>query len=67
MLWSKGGITGGIHCLRIDNEVTEDPKFIEDHILDFYKNLYVESTSNVSDTSNVEDFISFCILELVSS
>ena len=28
--------SSGIHRLRIDNEVTEDPKIIEDHILDFY-------------------------------
>ena len=27
----------GIHRLRIDNEVIEDLKLIEDHILDFYK------------------------------
>ena len=41
----------GIHRLQIDNEVTEDPKLIEDHILDFYTNLYVEFISNVPDTS----------------
>ena len=29
--------SSGIHCLLIDNEVTEDPKLIDDHILDFYK------------------------------
>jgi len=47
--------SSGIHHLLIDNEVIEDPKIIENHILDFYKNLYVESISNVSDTSNMED------------
>ena len=31
--------SSGIHRLRIDNEVTEVHKFIEDHILDFYKNM----------------------------
>ena len=39
--------SSGIHRLRIDNEVIEHPKLIEDQILDFYKNLYVESISNV--------------------
>ena len=29
--------SSGIHRLRIDNEVLEDSKLIEDHILDFYK------------------------------
>ena len=28
--------SNGIHRLRIDNEVIEDPQLIEDHILDFY-------------------------------
>jgi len=56
-----------IHCLRIDNEATEDPKLIEDHILEFYKKNYVESISNVPDTTNMEDFISSYIFELVSS
>ena len=56
-----------IHRLRIDNEVTEDSKLIKDHILDFYKNIYVESISNVPDTSNMEDFISSYIHELISS
>jgi len=58
--------SSGIHFLRINNEVTEDPKLIEDHILDFYKNIYVDSISNAPDTSNMEDFIGFYILELVS-
>jgi len=57
--------SSGIH--QIDNEVTEDPKLIKDHILDFDKNLYSESISNVSDTSNMEDFIGSYIPELVSS
>ena len=56
----------GIHRLQIDNEVIEDPKLIEDHILDFYKMLYAESISNVQDTSNMEDFIDTYILALVS-
>jgi len=51
----------GIHRLRIDIEV------IEDHILDFYKNLYAESISNVQDTSNMEDFIGTYIPDMVSS
>jgi len=59
--------SSGIHRLRIDNEVTEDPKLIEDHILEFYKNLYAESFSNVPGTSNMEDFIGTYIPELVSS
>jgi len=46
--------SSGIHHLQIGNEVTKDPKLIEDHILDFYKNLYAKSISNVSDTSNME-------------
>ena len=58
--------SSGIHRLRIENEVIEDPKLIEDHILDFYKNLYVESISNVQYTSNIEDFIGTYIPELVS-
>jgi len=56
-----------IHRLQIDNEVTKDLKLIKDHILDFYKNLYAESISNVPDTSNMEDFIGSYIPELVSS
>jgi len=52
--------SSGIHRLRIDNEV------IEDHILDFYKNLYAESVSNNQDTSNMEYFIGTYIPELVS-
>jgi len=57
----------GIQRLWIDNEATEDPKLIEDHILDFYKNIYAESISNVSDTSNMENFIGSYIPELVFS
>jgi len=56
-----------IHRLRIDNEVTADPKIIEDHILDFYKNLYDEPISNVLDTDNMEDFIGTYIPAMVSS
>jgi len=63
----RRNISSGIHHLRIDNEVTEDLKLIEDHILDFYKNLYAESISNVPDTSNMEDCIGSYIPELVSS
>jgi len=59
--------SSGINCLRIDNEVIEDPKLINDHILDFYKNLYAESISNVQDTNNMECFIGTYISELVSS
>ena len=57
----------GIHRLRFDKEVIEDPKLIEDHILDFHKNLYAKSISNVLDTRNMEDFIGTHIPELVSS
>jgi len=56
-----------IHRLQIDNEVIEEPKLIEDHILDFYTNLYAKSISNVQDTRNMEDFIGTYIPELVSS
>ena len=59
--------SSGIYRLRIDNEVTKDPKLIEDHILDFYKNLYAEYIYNASYTSNMEDFIGSYISELVSS
>ena len=57
----------GINHPRIDNEVIQDPKLIDDHNLDFYKILYVESISNVLDTSNMEDFIGTYIPEVVSS
>jgi len=53
-----------IHRLQIDNEVIEDPKLIEDHILDFF--FYAESISNVLDISNMKDFIGTYILELDS-
>jgi len=46
--------SSGIHRQQIDNKVIEDPKLIKDHILDFYKNLYAKSLSNVRDTSNME-------------
>jgi len=59
--------SSGIHCLQIDNEVTVDPKLIEDHILDFYKTIYVEYISNVPDKSDMEDFIGSYISELFSS
>jgi len=59
--------SSGIHRLRIDNVVTEDPTLIEEHILDFYKTLYAESISHDRDTNNMEDFNGTYILELVSS
>jgi len=59
--------SSGIHRLRIDNEVIEDLQLIDDHILDFYKNLYVESVSNYQNTGNMKDFIGTYIPELVSS
>jgi len=59
--------SSGIHRLQIYNEVIEDPKLIQDHILDFYKNLYAKSISNVQDTSNMEDFIGTYIPKMVSS
>jgi len=59
--------SSGIHRLQIDNKVTKDPELIEDHILNFYKNLYVESISNVPNTSNMEDFIGSYISDIVSS
>jgi len=59
--------SSGIHRLRIDNEIMEDPKIIEDHILDFNKNLYAESISNVLDNDNMEDFIGTYISVMVSS
>jgi len=81
MLWFKDGVrntaffhvvvkrrnnSSGIHRLRIDNVVTEDPTLIEEHILDFYKTLYPESISHYQDTNNMEDFIGTYIPELVS-
>jgi len=57
--------SSGIH-LRIDNVVIEDPKLIEEHILNFYKTLYAECISHVQDTNNMEDFIGTYIPELVS-
>jgi len=47
--------------------VIEDPKLIEEHILDFYKTLYVESISHVQDTGNMKDFIDTYIPKFVSS
>jgi len=50
MLWLRGdSATQNFSVIRrlwIDNEVIEDSQFIEDHILDFYINLYAESVSN---------------------
>jgi len=63
---NKRNNSSGIHRLWIDNEVIEDPKLIEDHILFFNKNLYAESISNVQDTSNMKDFIGTYIPALVS-
>jgi len=57
---------GGIHHLQFDNMVIEDPKIIEEHILDFYKTLYVESIYHDQDTSNMEDFIGTYVPNLVS-
>jgi len=57
----------GIHHLRIDNVVIEDPKLIKEHILDFYKTLYAESISHVQEMGNMEDFIGTYIPELVSA
>jgi len=59
--------SSGIHTLRIDNEVIEDPKLIKDHILDFHKNLYAESIANDQDTGSMEDFINTYIHKNVSS
>jgi len=59
--------SSGIHRLQIDNVVIEDPKLIEEHILDFYKTLYAEFISHVQDTCNMKDFIGTYIPELVSS
>jgi len=53
--------------LRTHNGVIEDPKLIEDHILDFYRNLYVDSNINAHTTSNMEDFIGTYIFAMVSS
>jgi len=49
--------SGGIHHLQIDNVVIEDPKIIEEHILEFYKTLYAESISHDQDTGNMEDLL----------
>jgi len=55
MLWSKGEIiiVGFIVYGLIIRILMILTKLIEDHILDFYKNLYVESISNVLDTNNM--------------
>jgi len=58
--------SGGIHRLWIDNVVIEDPKIIEEHILNFYKTLYAESISHDQDTCNMEDFIGTYVPILVS-
>jgi len=57
--------SSGIHRLRIDNVVIEDPKLIEEHILDFYKTLYAESISHDQDTGNMEDFIGTYIPDFI--
>ena len=49
-----------IFFCSVDNEV------IEYHILDFYKNLYVKSISDIQNTSSIEDFIRTYIPKLVS-
>ena len=59
--------SSGIHRLRNDNAVIEDSKLIEEHILDFYKTLYVEFISRVQDIGNIKDFIGTYIHEMVSS
>jgi len=56
----------GIHRLRTDNGGIEDPKLIEDHILDIYRNLYVDSNPNAQITGNMEDFIGTYIPAMVS-
>jgi len=53
----RGNNSSGIHHLQIDNEVIDDHKLIEDHILNFYQNLYVVSISNDHDTGSMEEFI----------
>jgi len=57
----------GIHRLQIDNGVIEDSKLIEDHILDFFRNLYAEYNSNSLNTGSMEEFIGSSIPEMVSS
>jgi len=59
--------SSGIHKLQTDNGVIEDPKLIEDHILDFYKNPYVDSNPNAHITGNMEDLIGTYIPTMVSS
>jgi len=59
--------SNGINILRDENFVIEDPKLIEDHILAFYKNLYVDSNHNAYITGNTNDFIGTCVLDMVSS
>jgi len=64
MLCSRGEIIlVGFIVYELINKVIE---LIEDYILDFYKNLYAESISNVPDTSNMKYFIGTYIPELVS-
>ena len=56
-----------IHRLQTDNGVIEDSKLIQDHILDFYRNLYAKSNSNGLNTGSMEEFIGSYIPETVSS
>jgi len=46
LLVKRRNNSSGINRLRIDNVVIEDPKLIEEHILDFYRTLYAESISH---------------------
>jgi len=59
--------SSGIHRLQANNDVIEDSKLIEDHILEFYRNIYAESNSNGLNTGSMEEFIGSYILEIVYS
>jgi len=63
---NKRNNSSGIHRLRIDNVVIENPKLIEDHILYFYRNIYDDYNPNTQTTGNMEDFIGTYIPAMVS-
>jgi len=63
----KRNNSSGIHILRDDNGVIRDPKLTEDHILEFYRNLYVDSNPNAHIIGNTNDFICTYIPAMLSS
>ena len=47
LVFKRRNNSSGIHHLQIKNAVIEDPKLVEDHILNFHKNISAESISSV--------------------